>query len=182
MPLDEITDSVASNLPSLSSVGPAAAIATLAETIVAVVVGVATGRELFQDPDPNAQTALQNEYDMRTSTDIQIEVMSTCVPPEGSAGMGSRQVEDVVRILNRNGSNVVTRHREIVREVAFVSFADPIVEGVVSNWMTNMARMHNCIEELATEASFTHNPDPPRRCKVQGMVTRCLRYEDETDD
>ena len=183
MPLDDITDFVASNLPSLSSVGPAAAIAALADTIVTVLVGVVTGSELFSEPETNTQTALQNEYDQRTSTDIQVEVMTTCLPPQGSAGRGSRSTDEVEDILNRNGSNVVQRHRTIVQEVAFLpAFNDPVVDGLVSSWMTNMARMHNCIEELATEASFTHNPNPPPRCKVQAMVTRCLEYEDDSDD
>lgn len=180
MPLDPISDAVASELPSLALANPAAAVATLAQTVVRVLVGVVTGSELFSEPETNTQTALQNEYDQRTSTDIQIEVMNTCLPPQGSAGQGSRSTEEVANILNRNGANVVNRHRTIVQEVAFLpGFNDPVVDGLVSSWMNNMRDMHNCIEELADEGSFTHNPDPPPRCTEAAMVSTCLLYEDE---
>jgi len=183
MPLNEVVDEIVQQFIALGNpflpVAPVGLIQQLAEVGADVLVNTPVA-DLFTDiaTDVELQTALQNEMMQRTQTDRDLEVMNVCVVDEGETGRGSRQVDEVERILNTNGQNLVTRWRAITSDILTSVQGVFLEEQLANQWIREMSELHECIEELAEECSFP-TPDPVPRKKVPGMVTRCVRYEDE---
>jgi len=119
--------------------------------------------ELQQQPE------LQNE----TTTRIRTETQRCIDPGIGETfGMGSRPVDELQDLWNRNGSSAIETMASRTGNGAFL-VSTPAQAEALRNWRRTMANLINCIEVLIEESIFCQGERAPR-CRVPAIVNRCI--------
>jgi len=179
--LNQFVQNLIENETDLAGLGPGIAVGVAADVVAASLSFV--GLEAFI-----LATALEGEtltellLELQMSTDLQNQVTTRirtetqrCIQPAIGAtfGIGSRGVETMQRLWNRNGSQAMDSMAARTGSGAFVA-STPAQAAAIRNWRRVMANLFNCVEMLIESGIMCQPEQRGQRCRVPAMVERCL--------
>ena len=116
------------------------------------------------------------QIQQRTQTRVRTETKRCIDPSLGeSFGKGSRKVESVQDLWNRNGMDAMTSMAERTGSGAF-TLTTPAQSSALTNWRRTMANLFNCVEILIESGIFCQG-ERGQRCRVPAIVERCILRE-----
>lgn len=177
--LEEFVGRLVDSQTDLSGLGVGVSVAA-ADVVAASLAFV--GLEAFilatvLDGDTLTELLVELQQDVQTRNDTTTRIRTEtqrCIDPAvgDNFGKGSRTVESLQDLWNRNGSNAIETMRMRTGNSSFPA-TTPAQSSALRNWRRTMANLFNCIEMLI-EGGIYCQGERGQRCRVPAIVEVCI--------